>query len=86
MENTEKRTPCVPITASVFGGSYKKIGYYDSTKGNLSWYGNDKWIGEADCSLVSPVSASSHHLASLSVSLEVHSITLSCRSPLILWV
>lgn len=25
-------------------GSYKKIGYYDSTKGNLSWYGNDKWI------------------------------------------
>ncbi|KAI4884235.1 hypothetical protein NFI96_011599 [Prochilodus magdalenae] len=26
------------------GGSYKKIGYYDSTKGNLSWYGNDKWI------------------------------------------
>uniref|UniRef100_A0A3B3BNY8 Gamma-aminobutyric acid (GABA) B receptor, 1b n=1 Tax=Oryzias melastigma TaxID=30732 RepID=A0A3B3BNY8_ORYME len=28
------------------GGSYKKIGYYDSTKGNLSWYGNDKWIGQ----------------------------------------
>uniref|UniRef100_A0A8C1ZA44 G-protein coupled receptors family 3 profile domain-containing protein n=1 Tax=Cyprinus carpio TaxID=7962 RepID=A0A8C1ZA44_CYPCA len=28
------------------GGSYKKIGYYDSTKGNLSWYGNDKWIGK----------------------------------------
>uniref|UniRef100_A0AAY4EMB0 G-protein coupled receptors family 3 profile domain-containing protein n=1 Tax=Denticeps clupeoides TaxID=299321 RepID=A0AAY4EMB0_9TELE len=28
------------------GGSYKKIGYYDMTKGNLSWYGNDKWIGE----------------------------------------
>uniref|UniRef100_A0AAZ3S936 G-protein coupled receptors family 3 profile domain-containing protein n=1 Tax=Oncorhynchus tshawytscha TaxID=74940 RepID=A0AAZ3S936_ONCTS len=28
------------------GGSYKKIGYFDSTKGNLSWYGNDKWIGE----------------------------------------
>ncbi|XP_036809467.1 gamma-aminobutyric acid type B receptor subunit 1-like [Oncorhynchus mykiss] len=27
------------------GGSYKKIGYFDSTKGNLSWYGNDKWIG-----------------------------------------
>ncbi|XP_024921135.1 gamma-aminobutyric acid type B receptor subunit 1 isoform X2 [Cynoglossus semilaevis] len=27
------------------GGSYKKIGYYDSTKGNLSWYGNDQWIG-----------------------------------------
>uniref|UniRef100_A0AAQ5ZJ54 G-protein coupled receptors family 3 profile domain-containing protein n=1 Tax=Amphiprion ocellaris TaxID=80972 RepID=A0AAQ5ZJ54_AMPOC len=26
------------------GGSYKKIGYYDSTKGNLSWYGNDKYI------------------------------------------
>lgn len=28
------------------GGSYKKIGYYDMTKGNLSWYGNDRWIGE----------------------------------------
>ncbi|XP_061764299.1 gamma-aminobutyric acid type B receptor subunit 1 isoform X2 [Nerophis ophidion] len=27
------------------GGSYKKIGYYDSSKGNLSWYENDKWIG-----------------------------------------
>uniref|UniRef100_A0A8B9J8Y0 Gamma-aminobutyric acid type B receptor subunit 1 n=1 Tax=Astyanax mexicanus TaxID=7994 RepID=A0A8B9J8Y0_ASTMX len=26
------------------GGSYKKIGYYDSSKGNLSWYGNDKYI------------------------------------------
>ncbi|XP_064408032.1 gamma-aminobutyric acid type B receptor subunit 1 [Latimeria chalumnae] len=26
------------------GGSYKKIGYYDSTKDNLSWYGNDIWI------------------------------------------
>ncbi|XP_064876242.1 gamma-aminobutyric acid type B receptor subunit 1-like [Oncorhynchus nerka] len=28
------------------GGSYKKIGYFDSTKGNLSWYGNDRWIGK----------------------------------------
>ncbi|XP_018088676.1 gamma-aminobutyric acid type B receptor subunit 1 isoform X2 [Xenopus laevis] len=27
------------------GGVYKKIGYYDSTKDNLSWYNNDKWIG-----------------------------------------
>uniref|UniRef100_A0A672N4U9 Gamma-aminobutyric acid type B receptor subunit 1-like n=1 Tax=Sinocyclocheilus grahami TaxID=75366 RepID=A0A672N4U9_SINGR len=27
------------------GGSYKKIGYFDMTKGNLSWYGNDRWIG-----------------------------------------
>uniref|UniRef100_A0A8C5QMN7 Gamma-aminobutyric acid type B receptor subunit 1 n=1 Tax=Leptobrachium leishanense TaxID=445787 RepID=A0A8C5QMN7_9ANUR len=27
------------------GGIYKKIGYYDSTKDNLSWYNNDKWIG-----------------------------------------
>uniref|UniRef100_A0A8C5WPD1 Gamma-aminobutyric acid type B receptor subunit 1 n=1 Tax=Laticauda laticaudata TaxID=8630 RepID=A0A8C5WPD1_LATLA len=26
-------------------GVYKKIGYYDSTKDNLSWYNNDKWIG-----------------------------------------
>uniref|UniRef100_A0A8D0FMW4 Gamma-aminobutyric acid type B receptor subunit 1 n=1 Tax=Strix occidentalis caurina TaxID=311401 RepID=A0A8D0FMW4_STROC len=29
------------------GGVYKKIGYYDSTKDNLSWYNNDKWIGGA---------------------------------------
>ncbi|XP_044837527.1 gamma-aminobutyric acid type B receptor subunit 1 isoform X1 [Mauremys mutica] len=29
------------------GGVYKKIGYYDSTKDNLSWYNNDKWIGDA---------------------------------------
>uniref|UniRef100_A0AAX7VES1 G-protein coupled receptors family 3 profile domain-containing protein n=1 Tax=Astatotilapia calliptera TaxID=8154 RepID=A0AAX7VES1_ASTCA len=27
------------------GGSYKKIGYYDSSQGNLSWFGNDVWIG-----------------------------------------
>ncbi|KAI2656381.1 Gamma-aminobutyric acid type B receptor subunit 1 [Labeo rohita] len=33
------------------GGSYKKIGYYDSTKGNLSWYGNDKWIGKRNLPL-----------------------------------
>uniref|UniRef100_A0A9J8C4V1 Gamma-aminobutyric acid (GABA) B receptor, 1b n=1 Tax=Cyprinus carpio carpio TaxID=630221 RepID=A0A9J8C4V1_CYPCA len=26
------------------GGSYKKIGYFDMTKGNLSWYGNDRYI------------------------------------------
>uniref|UniRef100_A0A8U8BQ12 Uncharacterized protein n=1 Tax=Geospiza parvula TaxID=87175 RepID=A0A8U8BQ12_GEOPR len=26
-------------------GTYQKIGYYDSTKDNLSWYNNDKWIG-----------------------------------------
>lgn len=28
------------------GGSYKKIGYYDSTKDDLSWSKTDKWIGE----------------------------------------
>uniref|UniRef100_A0AAQ5WYH5 G-protein coupled receptors family 3 profile domain-containing protein n=1 Tax=Amphiprion ocellaris TaxID=80972 RepID=A0AAQ5WYH5_AMPOC len=27
------------------GGSYKKIGYYDSSQKNLSWFGNDVWIG-----------------------------------------
>lgn len=26
------------------GGSYKKIGYYDSTKDDLSWSKTDKWI------------------------------------------
>uniref|UniRef100_A0A672LKY7 Gamma-aminobutyric acid type B receptor subunit 1-like n=1 Tax=Sinocyclocheilus grahami TaxID=75366 RepID=A0A672LKY7_SINGR len=26
------------------GGSYKKIGYFDMTKANLSWYGNDRYI------------------------------------------
>uniref|UniRef100_A0A8D0HHD2 Gamma-aminobutyric acid type B receptor subunit 1 n=1 Tax=Sphenodon punctatus TaxID=8508 RepID=A0A8D0HHD2_SPHPU len=25
--------------------TYKKIGYYDTTKDNLSWYNNVKWIG-----------------------------------------
>ncbi|KAM7383044.1 hypothetical protein PAMP_002731 [Pampus punctatissimus] len=28
------------------GGSYKKIGYYDSSQKNLSWFGNDVWIGQ----------------------------------------
>uniref|UniRef100_A0A1A8AEG7 Gamma-aminobutyric acid (GABA) B receptor, 1b n=4 Tax=Nothobranchius TaxID=28779 RepID=A0A1A8AEG7_NOTFU len=28
------------------GGSYKKIGYYDSSQKNLSWFGNDVWIGD----------------------------------------
>jgi len=37
------------------GGSYKKIGYYDSTKGNLSWYGTDKWIGESHSSTSTPL-------------------------------
>ncbi|KAM4568369.1 gamma-aminobutyric acid type B receptor subunit 1 isoform 3-T4 [Fundulus diaphanus] len=27
------------------GGSYKKIGYYDSSQRNLSWFNNDVWIG-----------------------------------------
>uniref|UniRef100_A0A8C6TKE1 Gamma-aminobutyric acid type B receptor subunit 1 n=1 Tax=Neogobius melanostomus TaxID=47308 RepID=A0A8C6TKE1_9GOBI len=27
------------------GGTYKKIGYYDSSQKNLSWFGNDIWIG-----------------------------------------
>ncbi|XP_020500169.1 gamma-aminobutyric acid type B receptor subunit 1 [Labrus bergylta] len=27
------------------GGSYKKIGYYDSSQKNLSWFDNDVWIG-----------------------------------------
>ncbi|KAK4805467.1 hypothetical protein QYF61_000602 [Mycteria americana] len=35
-----------PLSHSA-GGVYKKIGYYDSTKDNLSWYNNDKWIGGA---------------------------------------
>uniref|UniRef100_A0A8C9XP73 Gamma-aminobutyric acid type B receptor subunit 1 n=1 Tax=Sander lucioperca TaxID=283035 RepID=A0A8C9XP73_SANLU len=30
------------------GGSYKKIGYYDSSQKNLSWFGNDVWIGKMD--------------------------------------
>ncbi|XP_015259435.1 PREDICTED: gamma-aminobutyric acid type B receptor subunit 1-like [Cyprinodon variegatus] len=28
------------------GGSYKKIGYYDSSQRNLSWFNNDVWIGD----------------------------------------
>lgn len=37
------------VTLSVVicpGGSYKKIGYYDSTKDDLSWSKTDKWIGK----------------------------------------
>uniref|UniRef100_A0A8C0ZBU5 G-protein coupled receptors family 3 profile domain-containing protein n=1 Tax=Cyanistes caeruleus TaxID=156563 RepID=A0A8C0ZBU5_CYACU len=44
-----------PLSPGAAGGVYKKIGYYDSTKDNLSWYdstkdnlswyNNDKWIG-----------------------------------------
>uniref|UniRef100_A0A665UAK4 Gamma-aminobutyric acid type B receptor subunit 1 n=1 Tax=Echeneis naucrates TaxID=173247 RepID=A0A665UAK4_ECHNA len=30
------------------GGSYKKIGYYDSSQKNLSWFGNDVWIGKIE--------------------------------------
>lgn len=30
----------------LLGGSYKKIGYYDSTKDILSWSKTDKWIGK----------------------------------------
>ncbi len=49
------------------GGSYKKIGYYDSTKGNLSWYGNDKWIGKTNqpflCTSGQLCPFHSHHLS-----------------------
>ncbi len=45
------------------GGSYKKIGYYDMTKGNLSWYGNDRWIGKGTF-----VSLMSHIWSCLSLS------------------
>lgn len=36
-------TPSIVISP---GGSYKKIGYYDSTKDDLSWSKTDKWIGK----------------------------------------
>ncbi|XP_043940283.1 gamma-aminobutyric acid type B receptor subunit 1-like [Protopterus annectens] len=29
------------------GGSYKTIGYYDTTNNNLSWFNSDKWIGDS---------------------------------------
>lgn len=35
-----------PSVVSCPGGSYKKIGYYDSTKDDLSWSKTDKWIGK----------------------------------------
>lgn len=34
------------LSALRSGGSYKKIGYYDSSQKNLSWFGNDVWIGK----------------------------------------
>uniref|UniRef100_A0A3Q2GPJ5 Gamma-aminobutyric acid (GABA) B receptor, 1a n=1 Tax=Cyprinodon variegatus TaxID=28743 RepID=A0A3Q2GPJ5_CYPVA len=33
------------------GGSYKKIGYYDSSQRNLSWFNNDVWIGKTRLTL-----------------------------------
>ncbi|KAK1804900.1 hypothetical protein P4O66_019269 [Electrophorus voltai] len=44
------------------GGSYKKIGYYDMTKGNkgnLSWFGNDSWIDMLPTSRDRPVACQS---------------------------
>lgn len=51
------------------GGSYKKIGYFDMTKGNLSWYGNDRWIGEDTF-----VSLISHICSCLSLSQALFSV------------
>ena len=38
----------LPVVTPIIcpGGSYKKIGYYDSTKDDLSWSKTDKWIGK----------------------------------------
>lgn len=63
---------CFSIALSPFlsaGGSYKKIGYYDMTKGNLSWYGNDRWIGEYTF-----VSLISHICSCLSLSEALFSV------------
>lgn len=38
--------PVVTLIIMCPGGSYKKIGYYDSTKDDLSWSKMDKWIGK----------------------------------------
>ena len=63
-----------PPLSFYIGGSYKKIGYYDSTKGNLSWYGNDKWIGEPHLSFSSLLYFPLHHcpLHSLSFPISPH--------------
>lgn len=42
-----------PSVVSHPGGSYKKIGYYDSTKDDLSWSKTDKWIGKRVLSVFS---------------------------------
>ena len=65
---------CPPPLSFYIGGSYKKIGYYDSTKGNLSWFGNDKWIGEPHLSFSSLLYFPLHHcpLHSLSFPLSLH--------------
>lgn len=46
-------TPRRPIACP--GGSYKKIGYYDSTKDDLSWSKTDKWIGKCSCACFPPI-------------------------------
>lgn len=44
-----------PSVVSRPGGSYKKIGYYDSTKDDLSWSKTDKWIGKQVLRVFPPV-------------------------------
>lgn len=67
------------LSRCLTGGSYKKIGYYDSTKGNLSWYGNDKWIGEGHSSSSGPF------FLSLSLSVALPRTSLQPH-PLSLWL
>lgn len=45
----------LPVVTPIIcpGGSYKKIGYYDSTKDDLSWSKTDKWIGKWILSIIS---------------------------------
>lgn len=68
------------------GGSYKKIGYYDMTKGNLSWYGNDRWIGkDAFVSLITHIwsclSLSVTFSSALNPLARNHSLHYSRRAP-----
>lgn len=77
---------CALFLFTPAGGSYKKIGYYDMTKGNLSWYGNDRWIGkDAFVSLISHIwsclSLSVTFSSALNPLARNHSLHYSRRAP-----
>lgn len=68
----------LPVSLKHLGGSYKKIGYYDSSQKNLSWFGNDVWIGKMEFTTLSSSSFLCLHLSVLNaVSHQSHRCALT---------